>query len=145
MNWGNKLLVAFIAFAGMMSVLVYKALHTNFELVEKEYYKSELKYQEVIDGTKRANSLSNSVQFAQNGKAVTIQMPDEMRNAATKGKVWFYCAYNAAQDKQFDLQPDPTGLQAFPDNTIQPGNYLVKVSWEKDGLNYYSERQLTVQ
>jgi hypothetical protein len=145
MNWGNKLLVAFVAFAALMSILVYKALHTNFELVEKEYYKSELKYQEVIDGTKRANSLSNSVEFSQNGRAVTIQMPQEMRNSTTKGKVWFYCAYNAAQDKQFDLQPDLTGLQAFPDNTIKPGNYLVKVSWEKDGLNYYSEKQLTVQ
>ncbi len=145
MNWGNKLLVAFVAFAGMMSVLVYKSFNTNFELVEKDYYKSELKYQEVIDGTKRANSLSNAVKFSQNGAAVSLQMPNEMRSASVTGNVWFYCAYNAKQDKKYELKTNEEGLQNFPDKTVLPGNYLVKVSWVKDGLNYYAEKNLTVQ
>ena len=51
MNWGHKLMIVFIAFAAMMSYLAYRAFKTEFELVDKDYYKNELKYQEVIDGT----------------------------------------------------------------------------------------------
>ena len=41
MSWGNKLLVAFIVFAAGMFYLVYRSVNTNYELVEKDYYKSE--------------------------------------------------------------------------------------------------------
>ena len=56
MNWGNKLLILLL-FLERMFYLVYRSVNTNFELVEKDYYKSEFRYQQVIDGTNRANSL----------------------------------------------------------------------------------------
>ena len=56
MNWGNKLLITFLVFGAGISFLVYRSMHTNFELVEKDYYKSELRYQEIIDGTNHVQS-----------------------------------------------------------------------------------------
>lgn len=64
MNWGNKLLVTFIVFGAGMGVLVYKSMNTTYELVEKDYYKKELRYQEVIDGSNRANALSAAASLA---------------------------------------------------------------------------------
>lgn len=72
-------------------------------------------------------------------------MPQEMLNPAPKGKIWFYCAYNAGQDKHFELKTDEAGKQSFPTDAVPPGNYLVKLTWEKDGLNYYAEKNITVQ
>ena len=37
MNWGNKLLIAFIVFIGGISFLVYRSTQTNFEMVENDY------------------------------------------------------------------------------------------------------------
>ncbi|OYZ47929.1 MAG: hypothetical protein B7Y19_07425, partial [Sphingobacteriales bacterium 24-40-4] len=59
MNWGNKLVVVFVAFALFMGYMVYRALSTKYDLVSKDYYKDELRYQERIDGVKNAVALDS--------------------------------------------------------------------------------------
>lgn len=145
MNWGYKLFFTFVVFAGLMSFLVYKALHTDFQLVEKEYYKSELRYQEVIDGTNRVNALSSALIVSQDEENILLQMPVEMKNKLVEGSVWFYCAYDAARDKKFELKPTVDGTQRISSATIIPGNYLVKIQWKLDAKNYYSEKKINVQ
>jgi len=72
MNWGNKLFVTFLVFGTGMGYLVYRSVKTNFDLVEKDYYKSELRYQDVIDGTNRVNQLSSSVNLEQTTDGVLL-------------------------------------------------------------------------
>ena len=74
MNWGNKLLLTFLVFGGLMAYLVYRSLNTNFELVEKDYYKNELKYQQVIDGSKRISDLNPSSLLKQTEKNVVLEV-----------------------------------------------------------------------
>ena len=64
MNWGHKLTIVIAVFICLMGFMVYQAMQTDFQLVEKGYYKSELNYQQVIDGTSRANALSSRVRIA---------------------------------------------------------------------------------
>jgi hypothetical protein len=145
MNWGNKLLLTFIAFACGMGYLIYRSVNTNFELVDKDYYKNELRYQEVIDATNSANALSSQVILEQTPDGhVILQLPEEMKNKNIDGTVFFYCAYDAAKDKNFELRTSSDGIQLFDANTIHPGNYTVRVSWSSDGKKYFTERRLTV-
>ena len=90
MNWGNKLVIAFLLFAGLMFTLVYKAVNTKFELVSKEYYKDELRYQDKIDGVSNANKLSN-VLITQNDSQLTVELPKEMKGFRCDGEIWFHC------------------------------------------------------
>jgi hypothetical protein len=145
MNWGYKLFFTFIVFAGLMSFLVYKAVHTDFQLVEKEYYKSELRYQDIIDGTNRVNSLASPVSIASDKEVITLKLPAEAVSSNTEGEIWFYCAYDATRDKHLSLRPEVTGLQLIPASTLLPGNYLVKIQWKKEGNQYYSEQQLVIE
>src|SRR5205809_3782593 len=78
LNWGHKLILGFLVFAGMMIYLVYQSMDTRYDLVSKEYYNDELKYQQVIDGTNRANGLSSQVTVAQTGNDIIIRLPGEM-------------------------------------------------------------------
>lgn len=144
MNWGNKLMFTFIVFALMMGYLVYRAFGTNFELVESDYYKNELRYQEVIDGTDRANKLNTIVQLNQTSGTITLQMPEEMKNKNIAGSILFYCAYDSKKDKKFILNIGNDGMQVFNNQSITPGNYIVKVDWSNDGKNYYTERNITI-
>jgi|CXWL01.1.fsa_nt_gi hypothetical protein len=144
MNWGNKLLLTFIVFGAGITYLVYRSVTTNYELVEKDYYKSELSYQQVIDGTNRVNALTSPVKIQQTEDSILLQLPEEMKNKNISGNVWFYCAHNAASDKKFELNPAADATQLFSKESLRPGNYTVKISWNDDGKNYYSENSLTV-
>ncbi len=143
MSWGYKLMITFIAFAGMMSYMVYRCYGTNFELVEKEYYKSELKYQDVIDGSGNAARLSSLPEVKQSGDNIVLQMPAEMKNTKLSGSVLFYCSYNSVNDKIFTLAVDNTGKQEFG-NTLAHGTYTIKISWNSNGKKYYSEKGITI-
>ena len=144
MNWGNKLLVTFIVFGLGMGYLVYRSMSTNFELVEKDYYKSELRYQQVIDASNRTNELSTAVSLSQSENGITLQLPEEMKNKSITGDILFYCAYDKKKDKKFILRVNEHALQQFPLTDISSGNYTVKISWVHDGKTYYSEKSLTV-
>lgn len=145
MNWGYKLFFTFLVFAGLMSYLVYRAVNTDFQLVEKEYYKSELRYQEVIDGTNRVNDLSSPVTLVSNKEIITLQLPGEISNDKVEGNIWFYCAYDAARDKKIVLNPDASGRQQIPVSELLPGNYIAKIQWQQEGKQYYSEKRLLVE
>jgi hypothetical protein len=145
MNWGNKLLLTFIVFAGGMGYLIYRSVNTNFELVEKDYYKNELRYQEVIDATNSANALSSQVILEQTKQGnIILQLPEEMKDKIIAGEVWFYCAYNSEKDKKFELRTDSNGIQSFDTNSINTGDYTVRINWHSDGKKYFTEKRLTV-
>ena len=144
MNWGNKLLITFVVFGTGMSYLVYRSMNVNYELVEKDYYKNELRYQQVIDGTKRVNALTTPVTIQQNGQDIVLQLPAEMKNKSITGNIWFYCAYDETKDRKFQLQPDTEASQSFGKATFRPGSYTVKISWTEDGQAFYSENRLTI-
>ena len=71
MTWGTKLLLVFTAFALLMSTLVYMCMKQKFELVSKDYYKDELRYQDKIDGMNNANKIGN-VLIQENQENVSI-------------------------------------------------------------------------
>jgi len=144
MNWGNKILLAFIIFMAGMVYLVYRTTQTNFELVEKDYYKKELNYQQQINSASEANSLSAQVSIIQNQNGLQLQLPPEMKDKKISGKVLFYCAYDKKRDKEFSLEPDSNLAQLFAAGAVLPGNYTVKISWSDNRKNYYSEKLLTV-
>jgi len=115
MNWGNKLLVTFVVFGAGMIFLVYRAVKTNYELVEKDYYKNELGYQQVIDGVNRVNALSTSVKIQSVAEGILLQLPEEMKNKNITGSILFYCAYDEQKDKKQNCN--------YP---LMPARYLVK-------------------
>jgi FixH len=145
MNWGNKLLVTFIVFGAGICYLVYRSMHTNFELVEKDYYKTELQYQQVIDGTNRAHALHSPVQLGEKEKNILLQLPEEMKNKEVTGEILFYCAYDERKDKKFRLKVDENAVMDFQPGIIGPGNYTVKINWSNAGNDYYTEKNLTVR
>ncbi|HEY6502806.1 MAG TPA: FixH family protein [Chitinophagaceae bacterium] len=144
MNWGNKLLITFLVFGAGMSYLVYRAVTTNFELVDKEYYKNELRYQEVIDGVNRANTLSDVVRLTQTGEGLVLQLPAEMKEQVIAGTVHFYCDYDAGKDKKFSLHTDTDGKQVLDNRQLASGNYTVKISWNAGDKKYYTEKPVTI-
>jgi len=144
MNWGNKLLLVFAVFGGGMSYMVYRCMQTPVDLVSKDYYKEELAYQKVIDGTRRANALSGPVRIDTISGGVRLVLPVEMRDKPVSGLVRFYCAADAHRDRRIALSIDAGGEQLIPKENILPGQYTVSVNWESAGVGYYAQQAFVI-
>ncbi len=144
MNWGNRLILVFVFFGGMISYMVYRCMNTPVNLVSDQYYKDELAYQQVIDGAKQANALAGTVQLALVPAGIRVDIPREMRGKTVKGTIFFYCPSDAASDRRFSLSTDSAGEQEIGKGTVPSGHYTVKVSWETGGVNYFKEQPFVI-
>ena len=144
MSWGNKLIIVFIVFAALMATLVYKATQTKFELVSKDYYQDELRYQDKIDGAANA-ALEAPISIQLKDEIISIEFPDAQKNANITGEAWFYCSVDATKDKRFVLSVDSTGIQRIERKGLQKGDYQVKISYEINQKKYYVAQQLHLQ
>ena len=144
MNWGQKLLLVFVVFASGMIYLAYRCMHINTDLVTKEYYKDELRYEDVIDGMRSANALSSKIHIVQQNETITVQLPKEMKNRQVTGNIWFYCAADAKKDRHVPVSVNADGFQQIDKKMFLPGRYTVKFDWLTDKTHYYSEQPLTI-
>nr|WP_294906110.1 FixH family protein [uncultured Lacibacter sp.] len=145
LNWGHKVTLGFTAFVLFIFFMVYKSMNTDFQLVTKEYYKEELAYQQVIDGTNRANELSNPVLVTQQDNQLQIQLPEEMKGKTISGSIWLYCPVDDKKDRKLVLAVDETGKQVIDAKTILPAGYQLKITWKADDLSYYNEQHIEIK
>jgi hypothetical protein len=143
MTWGTKLLLAFAAFALLMSTLVYKCMHQNFELVSKDYYTDELRYQDKIDGMNNARKIGK-VSIEENTESILIKMPPEIEGLAIKGNALFYCNANSKNDRDIPLNVTEDGLMLIDKSRLAKAAYRVKLTWQTGKEQYYTEQNLTV-
>jgi hypothetical protein len=144
MNWGNRLLLVFVVFAGGMSYMVYRCVQTPVVLADKEYYKNELAYQQVIDGTNKANALSVPVRLNKADDMIIVEFPPEMKNLPLEGNVFFYCASDETKDRKIKLNIASGGRMEIDKKLLATGNYTVKIRWHSGGNDYYTEQPFLV-
>jgi hypothetical protein len=144
MSWGNKLIIVFVVFAALMATLVYKATQTKFELVSKDYYQEELRYQDKIDGAGNAALEAPLIVRLKDG-SVFLEFPELQKKSNITGEAWFYCSVDASKDNRIALNVNTLGIQQIDVKTFRKGNYVVKISYEANGKKYYSAHPLRIQ
>ena len=141
LSWGYKIMFVYIAFVAGMGFLVFKASSQKFDLVTKDYYDQELKYQQVIDQAANSSRLSAPVTVDRKEGEIKISFPDEMKNKKKTVDFYLYYAADAKKDfrKSFELNENVLA-QALP--VGMKGMYELKLTWEAEGLEYYFEQKL---
>jgi len=141
LSWGYKIMFVYIAFVVGMGVLVLKASNQKFDLVTKDYYDQELKYQQVIEQAANSSRLSAPVIIERNEGELRINFPGEMTNKKKLVDFYLYYAADAKKDfrKSFELNENES-TQALP--VGMKGMYELKLSWEAEGVKYYFEQKL---
>ena len=140
-TWGHKIAGVYLLFVAGILFLVYKANHEDFDLVTKDYYGEELKYQQVIDQTENSTKLSVPLNVEKTEGQLKISFPEEMRNK--KKIIDFYLYYPADEKKDFRIkietneieftQPLPAGIQ---------GMYELQLTWQADSLKYFHKQKI---
>lgn len=143
MNWGNKLIIVFVGFAALMSTLVYKCMHQDFQLVSKDYYNEELRYQERINGLRNAGT-AGAVTIEQSAGVINLRLPGTLKGLALQGQVHFYCPANAANDVKLPPDFNNDGDMQVNKSQLTPARYLVKISLNQAETPYYYEQSITI-
>ena len=134
----------FIAFALLMGTLVYKSMNTKYELVTKDYYKDELKYQDRIDAKNESSKLSD-ISVLQKQDSVVINFPKELLASSITSDIWFYCKTDETKDKHLKFETIAGKALSIPVSSIDKANYQVKVNYKTSKTNYYSEKEIIVR
>jgi len=143
MSWGNKLVLVFVVFVALMATLVYKAVNTKFELVTKDYYKEELRYQDKIDGAANAKT-AGEIKLLQDAATVTLQLPESLSTSTAEGDAWFYCKTDAAKDLRMPVKIED-GQYSFDKASLAKGSYQLKLQLISNEKQYYYKEYITVQ
>ena len=141
LSWGYKILFVNITFVAGMGFLVFKASSQKFDLVTKDYYDEELKYQDIIDQSANTAKLSAPLVVERSAGGLKINFPAEMKNKQKSIDFYLYYPADAKKDfrKLIDLSENEF-TQPLPE--AMRGNYELKLTWEIDGVKYYFEKKL---
>jgi hypothetical protein len=144
MNWGRSLILVFVVFAAFMGYLVYRASGTHFDLVSKEYYKDELRYQDKIDGFRNAAAME-AVQLRVDSTGILqIRFPEQMKGKPVQGSLWLYCKTDAGKDIHILLAEDTTGMRVINVSGKASGKYQAKLHWEVLRVPYEFEQEIII-
>jgi len=140
-NWGHKILIVYLVFVGGILLLVFKSSQQKFDLVQKDYYGAELKYQEVINATKHASELGIDLGLVVRGSFLHITLPPIFQQSETKGEVHLYCIADEKGDlkKKFKSNNGEFDLELL---TTMKGNYTLKLTVQNRGVDYYFEKKI---
>lgn len=140
-NWGHKIAIAYLVFVAGILFLVFKASQESFDLVEKDYYEAELRYQERIDETKRTQSLSQPPTIQHHSGEIIISFPSDFVGKQIKGDAFLYCPSDARKDikTSFSVQDDALVLKVPSGNK---GMHRLKLQWSVAGKNYFHEENI---
>jgi hypothetical protein len=143
LNWGYKILIAYLAFAGGILYMVYLTTLQNRDLVSENYYEEELAYQKVIDQSAKTARLTRAVKVKvnQQNNVAEIQLPPEFNNTNAVGKWNLYFAADQKMDLEGTINTND-GRQAIQLPKGRNGNYTLKLGWESNGESYYFEEIL---
>lgn len=143
MNWGHKILIVYLLFVVGILYLVIRANNQKSDLVTKDYYGQELKYQQTIDESGHTAALSAPLQYEVKGQELLIHFPKDFTGKKCSGDVLLYCPSDENKDikKDFSVQ-DSAVMVALSANT--KGLYEIHITWESDGLKYYFEKKIII-
>jgi len=141
LSWGHKIAGTYLVFVAGMVFLVFKANSEKFDLVTKDYYGAELKYQEVIDQATNATALSAPVIVEKNGNELTIRFPSEMNAKKKEIDFYLYCPADEKRDFRKSLFVNEGEFkQVLPAGFS--GLYELKLTWITEGKKYYREEKI---
>jgi len=142
-NWGTKIAIVYLLFVAGILFLVMQSSRQKIDLVTPDYYEQEIKYQERIDQSKRADALTGKLTVDRSGDSLTLRFPEEMAEKTIRGSVWIYYPADESLDVKTSFETrNGQHLLVLPANADRTGMFIVKTGWNCEGIEYYTENIL---
>jgi hypothetical protein len=125
--------------------LIVVASAQKTDLVSRDYYEQELKYQARIESISRAQKLGDraGIAFERADRTLAISLPPEHVRAGLQGRIEFYRPSSAGLDRQLPLAPNAGGVQSVNLTNLPRGLWEVRVTWTVQNQEYWLLRKIT--
>lgn len=141
LNWGHSIFFIYSAFVVAILFMVYQSTQQTYDLVEKDYYSAELKYQDVIDASARAKALGGDFIVKYESDSIKLILPSPFKGVNVVGKVQLYFAADKQQDKTYEFET-LNAYKAFKTEKQNKGLYTIKLDIVRSGVAYYYEQKI---
>jgi len=142
MNWGAKIVLAFILFAIVIFTMVYISMDQEINLISSDYYEQEVAYQSQINRIKNTKALAHApvIDFDRSLGTIVIHFSPELSERMIKGEVYLFRPADAKMDIRSDLELDTNHQQVISLDGREKGLWKVKLSWKDRNIEYYDEK-----
>lgn len=122
------------------------AFSMRVDLVSEDYYQREIDHQQHIDRVERTLALPAGRQWKVThlDNTFLFQLAIDHFGDDLQGQIHFYRPDNVTLDRAYDIRLDESGEQRIPAHEIAPGHWRIHIEWTAAGLEYFSERTLSI-
>jgi hypothetical protein len=141
-HWPIGITIVFILFALMLFLFILFALKSKTDLVERDYYRKGIQYQQQIDRIERTHAAADKVawQYNKTDNQLIIQFP----TSGTSGTILLYRPADASADHRYTIATDDSARQSIDLSSQAGGLWKLKVEWQIEGISYYTEEILVL-
>lgn len=146
MNWGTRIVLAFVGFFGVIFTLAYISMSQDISLVADNYYEQELAYEDQMVRLKNTGGLTEKpgVTLQKDKGIAQLSFPEALKADVYEGNIRFFRPSNAAFDRSFDIRLDKEGKQDFDITRLSKGLWKIKIYWKAKNREYYTESTLII-
>ena len=141
LNWGTKL--GIMASIYVVGVLIFVGFSTTqkINLVSKDYYPKEIRYQEQIVKIKNAQELKEPVQIINEAGSIQIRFPEGMQSDVN-GDIVLYRPADYELDLKYKIALNDNGTHVLNTEKLLKGRYTVQIDWVHKDVPYYKEEAI---
>ena len=144
--WPVAIIATFVVFFAGTVGLVVMAAHQRVDLVSKDYYEQEIRYQQRLDQVSRTRVVRSQVHVSYDALArgIRITLPADHAQRRAVGNVRLYRPSEASLDREAKLELDPQGIQTVNAANLSPGLWKVRIQWKVEGQDYFVDESVII-
>ncbi|MFD2512487.1 FixH family protein [Pontibacter locisalis] len=144
--WPYAIIAAIVLFMSYIAMFVYKAMQQDVDLVSKDYYEQEIKYQDQIDRIDRTKAAGDvAIRYNAEMQGILVQLPESFKNKSVEGKINLFRPSNDKLDQELPLQLGRDLSQLVETAEIEKGLWKVRVSFTAADESYYAEQTIQIK
>lgn len=144
-NWGTGIVLALLIMISGMIVLVSIAVRQDYDLVDKDYYRKSVNFQQHIEKVKNNEALTEKIQVKLAADSLILAFPNLGNYQDYSGEIHFYSPVAEKRDFKLAVKPDSGFIQVIGLKYLEKGRYQVKIDWTAGTIDYYQEVEIVVE
>lgn len=140
-NWGTGILIAILAMMSFVGFLVFKSFDYKINKVSEDYYERGLNHTQQMKRIENSRHLESGFDVIYD-QDCRVKFPDAFIGKQVSGEILFFRPADYSDDKSFDIELDTTASQRFSLSNFLKGKYIVKATFESEGVEYYFEKDI---
>ena len=140
-SWPLGIGIIYGLFVVFLLIYLVYANFNSVDLVTKDYYAKDLKYQQQIDRQDRTSGLESGMtwQYSERSQIVQLQFPSNIDPAQISGKIIFFRPSDAQLDNSVTINPNVDCNQEINVGKLTQGMWRLKIFWKVGNTDYYNE------